>query len=103
MSVVRGRPPGLGGRDQRRQEGVLVIAQGLAGAEIADQRPALRGPHGLPPGKAAPLLERPARPLRLTPRQGGASFSNGLLGELERYDEAVATLKEVVARGRRIV
>jgi hypothetical protein len=85
MSVGGARSAaGLGWRDQRRQEGVLVIAQGLAGADIADQRPALRGPHGLPAGKAAPLLERSARPLRLIPRQGDASFANGLLTRMRQ-------------------
>ncbi len=37
MSVVRGRPPGSAGGDQRHEEGVLLVAQGLPGAEVADQ------------------------------------------------------------------
>src|SRR3954447_17678763 len=48
----------LGGRDHRREQGVLLVAQGLPGAEVADQRPALRCPHGVPPRRAAPFLDR---------------------------------------------
>src|SRR4051794_37121001 len=46
--------PGLGRRDQRHEEGVLLVAQGLPGAEVADEGPALRCPHGPPPGRVAP-------------------------------------------------
>src|SRR3954465_8055401 len=45
MSVVRG-PTGLGGRDQRFQEAELVIRQGLAGAEVSNQRAISGRPHG---------------------------------------------------------
>src|SRR4051794_22275327 len=58
MSVVRGRPPGLAGGIIGREQGVLLVAQGLPGAEVADQRPALRCPHGVPPRRAAPFLNR---------------------------------------------
>jgi SRSO17 transposase len=45
---------GRSNSQQTRQQGILLIAQGLSGAEIADQGSALRCPHGLPPGRAVP-------------------------------------------------
>src|SRR4051794_32944372 len=64
MPVVRGRPPGLAGRDHRHEQGVLLVAQGLPGAEVADPGPALRCPHDLPPARV-PLAER--RPSQRVP------------------------------------
>ena len=52
MWVVRGRPPrawpAASGAPSRS---VLSSAQGLPGAEVADEGPALRCPHGVPPGR----------------------------------------------------
>jgi hypothetical protein len=75
MSVVRGRPP-PGRRDHRREQGELLVAQGLAGAEVADQGSAFHRPHGVSPGGAAALLNAD------TDRSCGAHpasapFSNG--------------------------
>ena len=77
--VGRARPAaGLGGRDQGRDQRVLLVAERLPGAEIADQRPALRCPHGVPPRRAAPHLNRRQRPLRPMPalmREHGANLT----------------------------
>src|SRR5215207_2221606 len=73
--VGRARPTaGLGGRDQRRDQPVLVVAQRLPGAEVPDQRAILGRPHGdLRIGEApriavttAPLppSSRPAHPFK---------------------------------------
>jgi hypothetical protein len=77
--VGRARPTaGLGGRDQRREQGVLLIAERLPGTEVADKGPVLRCPHGVPPKRAAPFPIPLARPLRLLIRLDRAGFSNGL-------------------------
>src|SRR4051794_8753328 len=74
------RPPaGLGGRDQGREQGVLLVAERLPGAEVADEGPVLRCPHGVPPRRATPFPKPPARPLRLVIRLDRTGFSNGLL------------------------
>src|SRR3954465_12539802 len=65
MSVVRDRPPGLAGGDQGREQAVLPLAEPLPGAEVADEGPVLRCPHGVPPRRATPFPKPPARPLRL--------------------------------------
>src|SRR3954447_18875484 len=51
--------------DPIRKYGVLLVAERLPGAEIADKGSALRGPHGVPPRRAAPFPKPPAGPLRL--------------------------------------
>ena len=68
--VGRARPAvrRLGGRDDRGQQGVLLVAEGLPGTEIADQRPA-----GSPLStwrasrKGCSPPEPPTRPLRPMP------------------------------------
>ena len=65
---------GPGGRDQGRKYGVLLLAERLPGAELADKGPALCCPQGVPPRRAAPFSEPPPRPFPLNP----ADFSNGL-------------------------
>src|SRR4051812_32258955 len=78
--VGRARPTaGLGGRDQGREQGVLLVAERLPGAEVADEGPVLRCPHGVPPRRATPFPKPPARPLRLVIRLDRTGFSNGLL------------------------
>src|SRR3954469_1623018 len=46
---------GLGGWDQGREQGVLLVAECLPGAEVTDEGPVLRCPHGVPPRRAATL------------------------------------------------
>src|SRR3954463_1387205 len=76
----RARPTaGLGGRDQGREQGVLLVAERLPGAEVADKGPVLRYPHGVPPRRATPFPKPPARPLRLVIPLHRADFSNGVL------------------------
>src|SRR3954469_14716674 len=78
--VGRARPTaGLGGRDQGHEQGVLLVAERLPGAEVADEGPVLRCPHGVPPRRATPFPKPPARPLRLVIRLDRTGFSNGLL------------------------
>src|SRR4051794_14833099 len=48
----------LGGRDHRHEQGVLLVAQALPGAEAPAQRPPPRCPHGVPQGGAPPFLNR---------------------------------------------
>src|SRR5919199_1872968 len=64
---VRGTRPaaGLRRRDQGHQKGVPLVAEGLPGAEVADQRPGLGCPHGPPPGRIVP--SRTADLARLCP------------------------------------
>src|SRR3954447_11095666 len=81
--VSRARPTaGLGGRDQGREQGVLLVPERLPGAEVADKGPVLRCPHGVPPRRATPFPKPPARPLRLVIPLDRAGFSNGLLARL---------------------
>ena len=63
--------------DHRGQQGVPLVAEGLPGTDIADQRPALRCPHGVPPEGLLPsrTADATAPPHA---RLDGASFSNGL-------------------------
>src|SRR4051794_36565326 len=78
--VGRARPAaGLGGRDQGRKYGVLLVAERLPRAKVADKDPALRCPHSVPPRRATPFPKPPARPLRLVIPLHRAGFSNGLL------------------------
>ena len=68
---------GLGRRDEWRDQAILVIAQGLAGSKIADQRAILGCPHdglqtGEPPGKPS---ARPSSSVKPTT----TPFQNGLL------------------------
>src|SRR3954453_139655 len=74
-----GGTAGLGGRDQGREQGVLLVAERLPGAEVADKGPVLCCPHGVPPRRAATLPKPPARPLPLVIPLHRAGFSNGLL------------------------
>src|SRR4051794_41713283 len=91
------RPPaGLGGRDQGREQGVLLVAERLPGAEVADKGPVLRCPHGVPPRRATPFPKPPARPLRLVIPLHRAGFSNGLLGS--RYE--CELMAKLVWRGK---
>src|SRR3954471_22752174 len=77
--VGRARPAaGLGGRDQGREQGVLLVAERLPRAKVADKDPALRCPHSVPPRRATPFPKPPARPLRLVIPLHRAGFSNGL-------------------------
>ena len=73
---------GLGRRDQGLEQGVLLIAQGLPGTEIADEGPALSRPHACLQEGLAPLLNgqhsRPASSRAPPQTEPGASFSNGL-------------------------
>jgi len=52
-----GATSGLGSRDERFQQAILIIAQGLTGPIVPDQRAILRRPHG--DLQAGNLLERP--------------------------------------------
>src|SRR3712207_2740800 len=81
MSVVRSRPPdlagGLGWRNERLDQAILVIAQSLAGPKVADPGAICRRPHsgllaGEPSGchhHSIPALVKPSR----------RPFQNGLL------------------------
>jgi hypothetical protein len=65
---------GLGGRDEGRQQAVLVIAQRLARPESPDQQAVLARPHGgLQAGKPQNALTTVAATVKPT----GAAFQNG--------------------------
>ena len=64
------RPPaGLGWRNERLDQAILVIAQSLAGSKVADPSAICRRPHsglpaGEPPGRhhhSSPALVKPTR------------------------------------------
>src|SRR3954470_22997269 len=86
-------PAGLGGRNERLDQAILIIAQSLAGPKVADPG-AIRGrPHsGLQTGKVpgAPSA-RHRSPVKLT----SAPFQNGLLAILLSVDERAAMAERV--------
>src|SRR5215207_1639155 len=61
------RPPtGFGGRDERLQQPILVIAQRLAGPKIPNQHAILKRPHRSLPAREPPRTPSPQSP---SPRQ----------------------------------
>jgi len=76
--VGRTRPPaGLGRRDQRFEQPILVIAQGLAGTVTANQPAVLGRPHQRPPEREHDPCQQPP-PQTLT-----TDFRNGFLEKAE--------------------